>query len=80
MRVAGVIDDGNDGISHSEGQAYGLLLAQALGDRDAFRRIEGWTQSKLAIRPDGLMAWKWQADGVADLRNATDGDILRAWA
>ncbi|SDG23771.1 glycosyl hydrolase family 8 [Sulfitobacter delicatus] len=75
-----VIDDGNDGISHSEGQAYGLLLAQAFGDRDAFRRIEGWTQSKLAIRPDGLMAWKWQADGVADLRNATDGDLLRAWA
>jgi len=75
-----VIDDGNNEISHSEGQAYGLLLAQAFGDRDAFRRIEAWTQSKLAIRPDGLMAWKWQTSGEADLRNATDGDLLRAWA
>ncbi|GLT12630.1 hypothetical protein GCM10007928_48630 [Sulfitobacter porphyrae] len=56
-----------------------MLLAQAFGDRDAFRRIEAWTQSKLATRPDGLMAWKWQGS-EADLRNATDGDLLRAWA
>ena len=79
-RVGRVIDDGNDHISHSEGQAYGLILAQAFGDREAFERIEDWTQSALAIRPDGLMAWKWQANGDVDSRNATDGDLLRAWA
>lgn len=75
-----VIDDGNGRISHSEGQAYGLLLAQAFGDREAFERIEGWTQTELAIRPDALMAWKWQEGGAHDLRNASDGDLLRAWA
>ena len=75
-----VIDDDNNEISHSEGQAYGLLLAQANGDRDAFSRIETWTQSNLAVRPNGLMAWKWQASGEVDPKNATDGDVLRAWA
>ncbi|WP_323763505.1 glycosyl hydrolase family 8 [Marinovum sp.] len=75
-----VIDDWNGDISHSEGQAYGLLLAQATGDRAAFDRIEAWTQARLAVRPDKLMAWKWQENGARDLRNATDGDLLRAWA
>ncbi|EPX76587.1 glycosyl hydrolase family 8 [Salipiger mucosus] len=75
-----VIDDGQEAISHSEGQAYGLLLAQAFGDREAFERIEGWTQRRLATRQDALMAWKWQAGAVGDWRNATDGDLLRGWA
>lgn len=77
--VGRVIDDGHNQISHSEGQAYGLLLAQAFGDREAFRHIEAWTHNTLAVRPDGLMAWKWQGN-EADLKNATDGDLLRAWA
>ena len=65
--VGRVIDDGNNQISHSEGQAYGLLLAQAFGDREAFGHIEAWTQNTLAVRPDGLMAWKWQGN-EADLK------------
>ncbi|MEQ6248116.1 glycosyl hydrolase family 8 [Sulfitobacter sp. HNIBRBA3233] len=75
-----VVDREQGGVSHSEGQAYGLLLAQAWGDRDAFERIEAWTRANLAVRQDALMAWKWQDDGVSDWRNATDGDLLRAWA
>ncbi|MBI6630818.1 glycosyl hydrolase family 8 [Pontibaca salina] len=75
-----VIDDEQDGISHSEGQAYGLLLAQAFGDRDTFERIETWIRATLATRQDALMAWKWQNGAVRDWRNATDGDLLRAWA
>lgn len=79
-----VVDHEQGGISHSEGQAYGLLLAQAYGDEAAFARIEAWTRAHLAIRQDSLLAWKWQPDpqdgnGV-DWRNATDGDLLRAWA
>jgi len=75
-----VVDTGQDGISHSEGQAYGLLLAQSFGDRDTFERIEAWTRSTLATRQDALMAWKWQDGIVRDWRNATDGDLLRGWA
>ncbi|WP_417725622.1 glycosyl hydrolase family 8 [Salipiger sp.] len=76
-----VVDDGQGGISHSEGQGYGLVLAQAFGDRDRFRRIEDWTREHLAIRQDALMAWKWHPDhGVEDWHNATDGDLFRAWA
>ncbi|MDN3711195.1 glycosyl hydrolase family 8 [Paracoccus cavernae] len=79
-----VVDPEQGGISHSEGQAYGLLLAQSFGDAEAFARIEGWTRAHLAIREDSLMAWKWQPDRQAaeatDWRNATDGDLLRAWA
>lgn len=75
-----VIDDANGGISHSEGQAYGLLIAQALGDREAFARIERWTRANLVVREDALMAWKWPQAAPADQKNATDGDLLRAWA
>ncbi|MDS9470020.1 glycosyl hydrolase family 8 [Paracoccus sp. MBLB3053] len=79
-----VVDPQQGGISHSEGQAYGLLLAQAFGDESAFRLIEQWTSSHLAIRQDRLLAWKWMPDpqdGTAlDWRNATDGDLIRAWA
>lgn len=78
-----VVDDGQGGISHSEGQAYGLLLAQAYGDRSAFERVEDWTQRSLANRQDALMSWAWDpgpTENVVDWHNATDGDLLRAWA
>ena len=78
-----VVDPEQDGISHSEGQGYGLLLAQAAGDETTFRQIEDWTARHLAIRQDALMGWKWQAEGggrVSDWHNATDGDLFRAWA
>lgn len=76
-----VVDALQDGASHSEGQGYGMVLAQAHGDRDAFGRMEAWAARVLAIRPDGLMAWRWRpAGGVGSVENATDGDLFRAWA
>ena len=78
-----VVDTGNDGISHSEGQGYGMLLAVAAGDREAFDRIWGWTRANLMVRNDALLAWRWEPNrrpGVADMNNATDGDLLVAWA
>lgn len=78
-----VIDDANGKISHSEGQGYGLLLAVAFDDASNFARIWSWTRTNLLIRDDGLMAWRWQADAtpnVQDVNNATDGDVLVAWA
>ncbi len=78
-----VIDRHQNGISHSEGQGYGLLLAQAFGDRKVFEELHEWTESHLAVRQDRLLAWKWVASphtNIADWHNATDGDLLRAWA
>lgn len=75
-----VADTGNGGISHSEGQGYGLILATAARDRAAVERLWGWTKRNLMVRPDGLAAWKWESGkGVTDPNNATDGDILIAW-
>lgn len=83
MQDGRVVDPEQGAISHSEGQGYGLLLAQAAGDEDVFRRIERWTQANLLVRQDALMAWRWHPGaGVVgnDWHNATDGDLFRAWA
>jgi endo-1,4-beta-D-glucanase Y len=78
-----VVDTGNNFISHSEGQGYGMLLAVAANDRATFDRLWGWTRANLMVRDDKLSAWRWepnQRPGVSDMNNATDGDILIAWA
>ncbi|MGQ9369144.1 glycosyl hydrolase family 8 [Azospirillum sp. ST 5-10] len=76
-----VVDIGNGGISHSEGQGYGMVLAVAAGDRAVFDRLWAWTRRTLAVRDDGLMAWKWEeGKGIPDRNNASDGDVLIAWA
>lgn len=78
-----VTDTANGGVSHSEGQGYGLLLAVAADDRAAFERIWGWTRANLMVRDDQLLAWRWEPDArpaVADMNDAADGDLLVAWA
>jgi endoglucanase len=76
-----VLDRDTDpaGITHTEGQGYGMLLAEAAGDKESFERLWTWTRGHLR-RPDGLFSWRWQDGRVADRNNATDGDILIAWA
>ena len=78
-----VIDTGNEKrISHSEGQGYGMLLALAADDRKTFERIWQWTRDNLR-REDGLFSWQWvpdQTPAVPDPNNASDGDLLIAWA
>jgi len=80
-----VIDYGQGDISHSEGQAYALLLAEIHDDRATFDRVLQWTMNNLAQRPDGLLAWKWGKDDhnqwrILDGNNATDGDLITALA
>jgi endoglucanase len=78
-----VVDNANRGISHSEGQGYAMLLAVAADDRDTFERLWAWTRSELMLREDGLAAWRWDPSAtppVSDRNNATDGDLLIAWA
>ena len=78
-----IVDNGNGDVSHSEGQGYGLLLAALMEDRPAFDRIWSWTARELMVRKDHLAAWRWVPGAtphVADTNNATDGDLLIAWA
>ena len=78
-----IIDTGNGNISHSEGQGYGLLFAEAAGDRVAFDRIWNWTRLTLARSDVSLFAWRYDpaaAQPLSDPNNATDGDTLIAWA
>ncbi len=78
-----VVDDGNGGITHSEGQGYGMLLAVAFHDRAAFDRMWTWTRTHLQRKEDFLFSWKWTPEdggAIGDPNNATDGDLLLAWA
>ncbi len=83
-----VVDTGQGGISTSEGQGYGMLLAVAANDRMHFEQIWHWARRHLGMRADGLLAWAWhpalanmeEQSTVPDTNNATDGDLLVAWA
>jgi len=78
-----IVDDANNDVSHSEGQGYGLILAEANNDRETFRRVWNWTEQNLRKRNDHLFAWRWLNNAsnghVPDTNNATDGDLLIAW-
>jgi endoglucanase len=60
-----------------------MLLAFLAGDRASFERIWSFTRDELLIRDDGLAAWRWDPSSkphVTDVNNASDGDILIAYA
>lgn len=70
-------DQGGDTVS--EGQSYGLLLAQVAQRPDIEQRIGSWTQR--LRRPDGLLSFLAGPDGaVLDPQAASDGDLVVAWA
>ncbi|MBN8290353.1 glycosyl hydrolase family 5 [Rhodobacter sp. NTK016B] len=77
-----VVDTLQREASHSEGQGYGALLATEFEDQEAFNRIVQWSEANLAVRGDGLLAWRYLPDEtvhVPDLNNASDGDLFYAW-
>jgi endoglucanase len=65
-------DEGGDVIS--EGQAYGMLIAVAVGDETRFRSIWEWTKTHLR-GADGLLAWRWADNKVTDINSAADADL-----
>ncbi|WP_416067207.1 glycosyl hydrolase family 8 [Rhizobium sp. ZK1] len=78
-----IVDNGNGNISHSEGQGYGLLLAYLAASPADFEQIWYFTRTELLLRNDGLAVWKWDPSvtpHVTDSNNASDGDILIAYA
>ena len=70
-------DEGGDVVS--EGQAYGMLIAVAVGDKTRFENIWEWTKANLR-RPDGLLSWRWADGQVTDANSASDADLDAARA
>jgi endoglucanase len=70
-------DEGGDTVS--EGQAYAMKLAVAIGDEKTFRRVWTWTRRHLE-RSDGLLSWRWAGGRVADGQPAADADLDAAYA
>lgn len=70
-------DQGGDTVS--EGQAYALLVAVGIGDRDTFAEVWSWTEDNLQ-RPDGLLSWRWADGAVVDASSASDADLDTARA
>jgi endo-1,4-beta-D-glucanase Y len=66
------LDQGGDTVG--EGQAYGMLLAAAIGDSRRFDAIWAWTKSNLR-RPDGLISFLWRDGHVRDPQAASDADL-----
>jgi len=78
-----IVDTANKGVSHTEGQGYGMLLAVANNDRATFDLIWHWTRTHLHNTKNDLFYWRYVPDAaepVADKNDASDGDILIAWA
>jgi len=72
------LDQGRDTVS--EGQAYGMLLAEGLGDYGALDRIWKWTRKHLQLT-GGLFAFHTNSAGkVISPEPASDADVLIAWA
>jgi endoglucanase len=70
-------DQGGDTVS--EGQAYAMLIAVALGHQHQFAAAWRWEQSHLQ-QPDGLFAYHWRNGAVVSAQSASDADLDTAWA
>ena len=70
-------DQGGDTVS--EGQAYAMLLAVAVGDERRFDLAWGWEQANLQL-PNKLFSYHWADGQVVGADPATDADLDTAWA
>ncbi len=74
----------NQGDTVSEGQAYALLMAVVLDDRQTFDRVLNWTTTHLSRFQkfgDHLLAWHWEVEkGVTDWNSASDAEVDMALA
>lgn len=78
-----IVDTGNGNVSHTEGQGFAMLMAVASDDKATFDKLWQWTDSTLKNKDNGLFYWRYnpvEANPVADKNNASDGDVLIAWA
>ncbi|MBN1787663.1 MAG: hypothetical protein JW806_04645 [Sedimentisphaerales bacterium] len=73
--------DANDTVS--EGQAYAMLRAVWLNDKETFDKCYTWTENNISrykTKGDNLLAWQWKDGNVAGWQPASDADIDYALA
>lgn len=71
-------DQGGDIVS--EGQAYGMLIAEMANRPAMVRKIWSWTSAHLS-RSDGLLKYHASGSGrIESDQSATDADVLAAYA
>jgi endoglucanase len=79
-----VIRPSNQDDTVSEGQAYAMLIAVVLDDRETFDQVLNWTRQHLSRSEtfgDHLLAWHWEVDkGVTDWNSAADANVDTALA
>jgi endo-1,4-beta-D-glucanase Y len=74
-----VIQPENDGITTSEGIAYGMIMAVNCGDKETFDKL--WDFAKDHFNQNGLMSWQIKQDGrIIDTNSATDADMDMVYA
>src|SRR5712691_6576644 len=70
-----VLDTGNKAVSHTEGQGWAMLFAEAADDPASFARIWNWTRGNLQRHDNALFSWRYDpSDGktpVADVNDAS---------
>ena len=74
-----VVDTGNQGVTHTEGQGWGMIFAEFFDDQPSFTTIWGWTTRNLRRPHDALHFWRFDPSSTtptADTNNATDGDLF----
>jgi endo-1,4-beta-D-glucanase Y/4-amino-4-deoxy-L-arabinose transferase-like glycosyltransferase len=69
----------SDGFVTSENQAYAMLRAVWLNQKEDFYRTWQWTQANLQ-KDNGLMAWLWKDGEIIDAHSAADADTDTALA
>ncbi|MBJ3776546.1 hypothetical protein JCR33_12640 [Acuticoccus sp. 2012] len=71
-----IVDPENGNITHSESQAYGLLLSLFADEPVTFEQIWNFTKNHM-LRADNLFAWRYTpGHGITDNNNATDADLI----
>src|SRR5260221_6599527 len=50
-----VLDTGNKEVSHTEGQGWAMLFAEAHGDRATFDKVWNWTRDNLQRRDNAAV-------------------------
>lgn len=78
-----IVDTGNGNVSHTEGQGFAMLMAVENDDKAAFDKMWQWTDATLRNKDNGLFYWRYNPvapNPIPDKNNASDGDILIAWA